>query len=167
MGYNFSMLRNSRVIRDLSVISTIILVGSLAYFILPGSVPTRGTSEELPIQQEKTMQDKSGAQLLIEVLVEGSGEAIQNGQTAVVHYTGTLTDGKVFDSSIPRNEPFEVVLGKGMVIQGWDIGLLGMKKGEKRKITIPPDLAYGESGFPGVIPPNSTLIFDVTLVEIR
>lgn len=103
----------------------------------------------------------------IEILTEGTGAAVASGQTAVVDYTGTLTDGTVFDSSIPRNQPFDVHLGRGEVIQGWELGLVGMKVGEKRKLTIPPELGYGASGFPGVIPPNATLIFEVTLRAIK
>ena len=106
-------------------------------------------------------------ELQTEVLKEGEGEAITNGQTAVVHYTGWLTDGIKFDSSIDRGVPFEFSLGASMVISGWDQGVLGMKAGEKRKLTIPSGLAYGEQGSPGSIPPNATLIFEVELVGIK
>ncbi len=111
--------------------------------------------------------DNENAQIQIEVIKEGSGQIAQNGNMISVHYTGTLTDGKVFDSSIPRNEPFEFQLGAQMVIPGWEIGILGMKVGEKRKLTIPPQLAYGERGAGGVIPPNATLIFEVELLGVR
>lgn len=100
-------------------------------------------------------------------ITEGSGEGAKSGQTVVVDYTGTLTDGTVFDSSIPRGQPFTVHLGKGEVIRGWDLGIVGMKVGEVRKLTIAPELAYGKDGFPGVIPPNATLIFEVTLRAIK
>jgi FKBP-type peptidyl-prolyl cis-trans isomerase len=101
-----------------------------------------------------------------EDLAPGTGPAAKTGDTVKVHYTGTLLDGKKFDSSRDRNEPFEFTLGQGMVIKGWDEGVVGMKKGGKRKLTIPADKAYGKPGRPPTIPPDSPLIFDVELVEI-
>ena len=95
----------------------------------------------------------------------GTGPACKSGDKVHVHYTGTLMNGKQFDSSRGK-EPFEFTLGQGMVIKGWDEGVVGMKKGGKRKLTIPADKAYGASGSPPAIPPNSPLIFDVELLEI-
>jgi FKBP-type peptidyl-prolyl cis-trans isomerase len=105
-------------------------------------------------------------QLKIEELVVGTGNEAKKGQTVSVHYTGWLTDGKKFDSSKDNGRPFSFALGRGQVIQGWDQGVAGMKVGGKRKLTIPPELGYGAQGFPGAIPPNSTLVFEVELLGV-
>jgi len=107
------------------------------------------------------------SELKIEVLATGNGDEAVTGQTVQVHYTGWLTDGTKFDSSLDRGQPFSFPLGAGRVIQGWDRGVLGMKVGEKRRLTIPGDLAYGSRGFPGAIPPNATLVFEVELLGVR
>ncbi len=104
--------------------------------------------------------------LQYEILVEGKGDVAQKGDMVLVHYTGWLTDGTKFDSSVDREQPFPFPLGAGKVIQGWDEGVEGMTIGEKRKLTIPSTLGYGEGGAPGVIPGGATLIFDVELLEI-
>ena len=105
--------------------------------------------------------------LIIEDIVAGEGALAEAGQFVSVHYTGWLTDGKKFDSSKDRNDPFDFGLGQRQVIAGWDEGVQGMKVGGKRKLTIPPELGYGARGAGGVIPPNATLVFEVELLGIR
>jgi FKBP-type peptidyl-prolyl cis-trans isomerase len=107
------------------------------------------------------------ANLEMEFLAVGNGASVEAGQIAVVHYTGKLADGQKFDSSVDRNEPFEVAAGVGQVIQGWDVALLRMRVGDKVKATIPPEMAYGAGGIAGVIPPNATLIFEMELLEVK
>ncbi len=114
---------------------------------------------------EKMITTKTGLQYTD--LVVGSGKQAHAGQTAVVHYTGTLTDGTKFDSSKDRNTPFPFPLGAGRVIKGWDEGVAGMKIGGIRKLVIPPELGYGARGAGGVIPPNATLIFEVELLDLK
>jgi peptidylprolyl isomerase len=97
----------------------------------------------------------------------GDGNSPQTGQTVVVHYTGWLADGTKFDSSVDRGQPFSFIIGTGKVIKGWDEGVATMKVGGKRRLIIPPELGYGAAGYPGTIPANAQLIFDVELIEIR
>lgn len=122
-----------------------------------------GTSQ--PTKDTKPMTN--AAELQMKDLQVGNGKEAVAGKRVSVHYTGSLTDGKVFDSSLKRNQPFQFQLGAGQVIKGWDKGVAGMKVGGKRKLTIPPQLAYGERGVPGTIPPGSTLIFDVELLGVE
>lgn len=107
------------------------------------------------------------AELKIENIREGAGAEAVAGKTVSVHYVGTLTDGAKFDSSRDRGDPFKFKLGAGQVIKGWDQGVAGMKVGGLRKLTIPQELAYGERGYPPVIPPRSTLVFEVELLDVR
>ena len=102
----------------------------------------------------------------IEKLVAGTGASPKAGDTVTVHYTGWLVDGKKFDSSVDRDEPFAFVLGAGQVIQGWDEGVATLRVGDKARLTIPGDKAYGSQGYPGLIPPNATLIFEVELLSV-
>jgi len=127
-------------------------------------IPAKTTSPSTPKIISTTTIDGMN----IQVTKEGTGPAITNGQTASMLYTGTLADGTVFDSTASRgNTPFSFTLGAGQVIKGWDEGIVGMKVGEERILTIPPALAYGAAGYPPVIPQNATLTFDVTLVGIK
>src|SRR5579859_4192230 len=116
-------------------------------------------------EKKKVVTTKSG--LKYEDLKEGTGAEAKKGDTVEVHYTGWLTDGKKFDSSLDRGKPFEFKLGAGMVIKGWDEGVAGMKVGGKRKLMIPPELGYGARGAGGVIPPNAELVFEVELLAIK
>jgi FKBP-type peptidyl-prolyl cis-trans isomerase FkpA len=102
----------------------------------------------------------------IDKITSGDGASPKRGDTVTVHYTGWLTDGTKFDSSVDRDEPFAFVLGTGQVIQGWDEGVATMRVGDQARLTIPPELAYGEAGYPGAIPPNATLIFEIELLSI-
>ncbi len=104
--------------------------------------------------------------LEIQDLKVGDGAEAVKGKKVSVHYTGWLTNGTKFDSSLDRGEPFQFQLGAGQVIQGWDQGVAGMKVGGKRKLTIPPDMGYGARGAGGVIPPNATLVFEVELLGV-
>jgi len=105
--------------------------------------------------------------LQIDDLVPGTGASPKKGDNVVVHYTGWLTNGTKFDSSKDRGEPFMFRIGMGEVITGWDEGVLTMKIGGKRKLTIPPEMGYGASGAGRVIPPNATLVFEVELLDVK
>lgn len=112
------------------------------------------------------MTDKKANGLVIEDIVVGTGATAASGHDIVVHYVGRLSTGQQFDSSKARRDPLDFALGAGDVIQGWDQGVPGMKVGGKRKLTIPAELAYGEHGLAGVIPPQATLVFEVELLEV-
>ncbi|MEE8125712.1 MAG: FKBP-type peptidyl-prolyl cis-trans isomerase [Nitrospirales bacterium] len=118
-----------------------------------------------PAEESEMVTTASGLQYVD--IVVGSGREAHAGATAVVHYTGTLTDGTKFDSSKDRNQPFPFALGAGRVIKGWDEGVEGMKIGGTRKLVIPPQLGYGSRGAGASIPPNATLIFEVELLDLR
>ncbi len=119
-----------------------------------------------PTNNQPTMPANNVTGLQIEDVKVGTGAAAQNGNVVTVHYTGTLVNGTKFDSSVDRGQPFSFTLGAGQVIQGWEEGLLGMKVGGKRKLRIPPDMAYGDRAL-GAIPANSTLIFEVDLLGVK
>ena len=119
-----------------------------------------------PATSSSATSPTAKAQLKTEDIKVGAGAEAVSGKTIKVHYTGTLEDGKKFDSSLDRNQPFQFTLGRNQVIKGWEQGILGMKVGGQRKLTIPPHLGYGSSGAGGVIPPNATLIFTVELISV-
>jgi len=110
--------------------------------------------------------DSSGGSLVSQDLVVGTGATVATGDTATVHYVGTFQNGTVFDSSRTTNQPFTFRVGAGQVIAGWDRGIPGMRIGGRRRLTIPPSLAYGSQGRPPTIPPNATLIFEIELLSV-
>ena len=133
-----------------------------AVFVL---ISTSGTAEDKDKDKDdKVVTTKSGLKYIDQK--EGKGDEAKRGDTVAVHYTGWLDNGKKFDSSRDRDEAFEFELGAGKVIKGWDEGVAGMKVGGSRRLTIPPELAYGARGAGAVIPPNATLIFEVGLLGI-
>lgn len=140
---------------------------ALAFLLAFGVTACNDDSSSQESQAEKGSSDVANSNLQIEDIQVGSGETAEAGKVVSVHYTGWLVDGTKFDSSVDRGEPFEFPLGQGMVIQGWDQGVQGMKVGGKRKLTIPPELGYGARGAGGVIPPNATLIFEVELLDVK
>ena len=144
--------------KDIISLIIIVLIIALAFFLIV-------RPKELNAPTEQNSEQKMD-EVKIEVLQEGTGEVSKNGDILTVNYTGTLEDGTKFDSSIGR-EPFVFTLGAGQVIQGWEQGMLNMKVGEKRRLTIPSSLGYGSAGFAGVIPPNAVLMFEVELLKIN
>ncbi|MBJ7901394.1 MAG: FKBP-type peptidyl-prolyl cis-trans isomerase [Cyanobacteria bacterium RI_101] len=132
------------------------------------STPLTNPPASRPMTPEtpaNTVTTPSGLQYVD--LVVGEGASPTQGKTVTVHYTGSLTDGKKFDSSLDRGQPFSFKIGVGQVIKGWDEGVATMKEGGKRQLIIPPDLGYGSRGAGGVIPPNATLVFDVELISVQ
>jgi peptidylprolyl isomerase len=144
------------------MILSVLLITGLT--VLAEGVSTASSIPEVtPIQTEKTPEG-----LIIETIKEGSGDTALKGTKAKIHYTGWLaSDGKKLDSSLDRDAPFEFPLGKGRVIKGWEMGVEGMKVGGVRRLTIPPDLAYGAKGQGSLVPPDATLIFDVELLSVE
>jgi len=131
------------------------------------TIQTNTTSTQATSTTATSSQKVEEPKLIKEDLVVGTGKEVSLWSRAVVNYRGTLANGVQFDSSYERGQPFSFVVGAGEVIKGWDEGVLGMKVGGKRKLVIPPSLAYGNRGIPGTIPPQATLTFEVVLVDIR
>jgi FKBP-type peptidyl-prolyl cis-trans isomerase len=142
--------------RLIAIVIVVALAATAAAYLFVPSLPGRAGAE---------VTTPSG--LKYTDLVVGTGPSPRVGQTAVVHYTGTLTDGTKFDSSRDRGQPYPFVLGTGTVIKGWDEGIATMKVGGRRQLIVPPALGYGAQGRPPSIPPNSTLVFDVELLDVK
>ncbi len=160
----------------IGIVVGVVVFGFLMWPMLFPSAPASSSGQSLTTvnntaatstvsANSKTMNTNQ-VQLQIQDVVIGTGAEAKAGDHIVVNYTGMLTNGTVFDSSIPRGQPFEFVLGAHQVIQGWELGFSGMKVGGKRRLIIPPQLAYGDRGVPPVIPPNATLVFDVELLNV-
>ena len=160
----------------------VILIGIAAWFFVKKSNDVSNNSSELAglVASEEpspsSVPDSGGTNsdwvklpngLQILDMTVGYGREAKEGDAVAAHYTGTLANGQKFDSSVERGQPFSFILGGGMVIKGWDLGLVGMKVGGKRKLIIPPDLAYGDREVGGVIPSNSTLYFDIELMAVE
>lgn len=162
------------------VIAAVVIIGIVVYFVNKQPARTSESiaenSSHVDINQMNT-EDVQGnvsnsvnnqTKMKIETLKQGTGAESKAGDSLTVNYTGTFENGTKFDSSLnPGREPFVFTVGAGQVIKGWDQGMVGMKVGEQRKLTIPPELGYGESGIPGAIPGNATLIFVVDLLKIN
>jgi FKBP-type peptidyl-prolyl cis-trans isomerase len=155
-------MRTPKVFSPLSLVLLGMVVTAVALFAQTGSKPDTSAPTKVTGDGVKT---SSGLQYW-DIKV-GTGAEAKSGDHVKVHYTGWLTTGKKFDSSVDHGQPFDFTLGQGMVIKGWDEGVAGMKVGGKRQLRIPPDLAYGSRGAAGVIPPNATLIFDVELLGVK
>ena len=151
------------------------IIGTFIFLILAAGIFFYLSSHpQAPMRQNENNSNETANNtntmdngLKIETIKEGTGEGAKSGDKISVHYIGTLSNGTKFDSSRDRKTPFGFQLGAGAVIQGWDQGLIGMKVGEIRKLTIPPNLGYGQNGVPGAIPANAVLIFEVELLKIN
>lgn len=153
---------NKKIILIVSVL-IMLLLGASLFFILSG----KNAAEKKADSFEQTELQLAHPELLIKDIVVGQGQKAEYGSTVVLHYIGRLEDGSVFDSSYDKDRAFKFTLGKGKVIPGWEIGIEGMREGGKRELTIPPQLAYGESGVRNMIPPHSTIIFEIELIEVN
>jgi FKBP-type peptidyl-prolyl cis-trans isomerase len=145
-------------------VSKRLILPVLTMFVVLGAAGLSGCGQQEPTSSEAST---TAGSLVVRDEVIGTGTEAKSGDTVTVHYTGWLTDGTKFDSSVDRNEPFTFNLGAGEVIAGWDAGVAGMKEGGKRKLTIPPELAYGARGAGSAIPPNATLVFEVELLQVN
>jgi FKBP-type peptidyl-prolyl cis-trans isomerase len=159
-------LRKGEIMKTVIVILAITLLALAALAVGQTTPAKKAPAASTPTKVTGT-PTKTASGLEYWDIKVGTGAVAQSGQYVKVDYTGWLTNGKKFDSSVGTGKPFEFKLGASKVIKGWDEGVAGMKVGGKRQLRIPPGLAYGEKGYPGVIPANSTLIFDVQLVDVK
>ncbi len=179
----------SKNLVPLLIVAAVIIIGALGAYLVMNQSNTNTNTNVNPFQENATNNTNpvsptqvAGSPtpvptivnsqtlpdgLKIDDFVIGEGAEVKAGDTVVIHYTGTLENGQKFDSSVDRNQPFETKIGTGQVIKGWDEGVIGMKVGGKRRLTVPPELGYGKQGVQGAIPPNSTLIFDLELLQIK
>ena len=155
-----NLTRNQKIAiwAGLALVTYLLFGASIVGFFSPSKKVSNNTNTTSTMNQSNSVN--------VEDLVIGNGDVAKRGDLLTVHYAGKLSDGRVFDSSIDRNLPFNFVLGAGDVIKGWDEGLVGMRVGGKRRLTIAPEYAYGSQGA-GPIPPNSTLIFEVELLGVK
>jgi len=165
MKYVFSFL--AILLFVFGVVLIINITGKDEGVVSEDSRQTGDFSQGDVIDETGDMTVQEPEEILIEDLMIGEGAEATPGASLTVNYLGTLTDGTKFDSSYDRDAPFTFILGQGMVIEGWDIGVQGMKVGGKRKLTIPPELAYGDRGAGDLIPPGSTLVFEIELLEVE
>jgi peptidylprolyl isomerase len=157
-------IRNRRIVMALILLVILGLVAYVIYLaVRPADPPEEAAAPAAPSGEFIT----TASGLQYQDVVVGTGDEAVTGSRVQVHYTGRLEDGTQFDTSRDRGQPFEFTLGAGRVIQGWDEGVPGMREGGQRTLIIPPELGYGEAGFPPVIPSNATLIFDVELVDVN
>ena len=158
--------------KKLQIFAIIVFVSATAALLWYGSQYSEKISRESRETRQRLADEAEQAKskimenFKIKDIIVGNGAEARNGDAVTVNYTGTLDDGKKFDSSYDRNEPFPFNLGAGDVIKGWDLGVAGMKVGGKRELTIPPELGYGPAGYPPVIPQNATLHFTVELLSV-
>ncbi len=151
-----------RITLIILIIIVIVVIALGAYFLFMNPKNSGTTNQQATSPSSFDIQG-----MKVTILTQGSGNPVKAGDNVTVNYVGTLADGTKFDSSYDRNAPFTFPVGQGRVIKGWDLGVVGMKLGEKRQLIIPPELAYGPSGFMGVIPPNATLTFQIELLKIN